>query len=504
MDRTTSIRWRSSLITRLAFLWALLIAAIVALFGFLTYRANTDSLVEANRKSLQHDIEIVPLKLQSAVSAVLRDIVYFSTSATVRKVVSTGGVRDEWKELVEDDFRALLSGKKSYFQVRIIGLADEGRELVRVDNNAGRIEVMPRERMQQKGDRDYVLAGLRLQPGEVYLSEINLNQDFGRISEPHIPTLRAVVQLPDESGAVFALLVINVDLRDVFAELQTLVGGHTQLFLVNSAGDYLVHPDPARTFASDLHTGFSFLHDFPDASQINPDSSSWLRGIADGELMLCSRSLLAPGTNREAYVAVALPADELLRGLHEARNRTLRFTGLVVLCAIAFLILAARPTARRLHRVTDAISRYDAGAPVELVLPPGNDEVSVLAEKFAAMAEKVRAQVQSIDAADKRSLTADFQLITEIEYGVTDKLELGLYFQFVSEPGEAPLIFDGIKQRLRYRLAEQGQWPVDVSVYAELAEMHDEVELELKLNLAQKRSVLHPRKRFATYVHTKA
>ena len=94
--------------------------------------------------------------------------------------------------------------------------------------------------------------------------------------------------------------------------------------------------------------------------------------------------------------------------------------------------------------------------------------------------------VQSIDVDAKKSWSAKFGLITEVEYGLTDKLELGLYFQFVTEPGEAPLIFDGIKQRLRYRLAQQGDWPIDVSVYAELAEMHDEIELELKLNLQRR------------------
>lgn len=90
--------------------------------------------------------------------------------------------------------------------------------------------------------------------------------------------------------------------------------------------------------------------------------------------------------------------------------------------------------------------------------------------------------VESVDHA----WSADFSLITEVEYGLTDKLELGLYFQFVSEPGEAPLIFDGIKQRLRYRLVEQGEWPLDASIYGEVSEMHDELELEAKLNLQRR------------------
>lgn len=95
--------------------------------------------------------------------------------------------------------------------------------------------------------------------------------------------------------------------------------------------------------------------------------------------------------------------------------------------------------------------------------------------------------VLSIDDADgTRAWSARYQLTTEVEYGITDRLELGLYFVAATEPGEAPLVFDGIKQRLRYRLVEAGQWPIDVALYAEIAEKHDELELELKINLQRR------------------
>ena len=51
---------------------------------------------------------------------------------------------------------------------------------------------------------------------------------------------------------------------------------------------------------------------------------------------------------------------------------------------------------------------------------------------------------------------------------------------------QAGLVFDGIKQRVRYRIMDAGVAPIDVSLYAELAELHDEIELEVKINV-QKR-----------------
>lgn len=79
-----------------------------------------------------------------------------------------------------------------------------------------------------------------------------------------------------------------------------------------------------------------------------------------------------------------------------------------------------------------------------------------------------------------------YRLTTEYEYGITDRIELGLYQAFTSTPqngGDNALGFDGLKWRVRGRLAEAGKWPVDVSLYLELETMHDELSLEEKVNL---------------------
>lgn len=80
-------------------------------------------------------------------------------------------------------------------------------------------------------------------------------------------------------------------------------------------------------------------------------------------------------------------------------------------------------------------------------------------------------------------------LTTEFEYGLTSRLELGFYLQLADQPTvgtDASLRFDGLKQRLRYQLAEPGAWPIDVAVYGEVAELRAEFELEGKVIL-QKR-----------------
>ncbi|MES1171983.1 MAG: hypothetical protein ABUL77_01995 [Bacteroidota bacterium] len=96
--------------------------------------------------------------------------------------------------------------------------------------------------------------------------------------------------------------------------------------------------------------------------------------------------------------------------------------------------------------------------------------------------------VRSFDSMGNPTTPMRGVLVTELEYGITDRLELGFYLQFSSDPGstnggDAPLRFDGLKQRLRYRFADAGVWPVNVAIYGEIAELQNEIELEAKIIL---------------------
>jgi hypothetical protein len=84
------------------------------------------------------------------------------------------------------------------------------------------------------------------------------------------------------------------------------------------------------------------------------------------------------------------------------------------------------------------------------------------------------------------------QLQTEIEYGITDRLELAVYLALKPTPSAdiqdpAPLTEGtGMKERLRYRIADEGVLPVDIGLYGEVVEYENEFELEAKI-LLQKR-----------------
>jgi len=99
--------------------------------------------------------------------------------------------------------------------------------------------------------------------------------------------------------------------------------------------------------------------------------------------------------------------------------------------------------------------------------------------------------VKAFDASGNATWYAATQFQTELEYGITDRLELGLYLVYVPTPSAytftAPMPeVTGIKERLRYVFADPGAWPVDVGVYGELVEGDTESEVEAKILLQRR------------------
>jgi hypothetical protein len=114
--------------------------------------------------------------------------------------------------------------------------------------------------------------------------------------------------------------------------------------------------------------------------------------------------------------------------------------------------------------------------------PPGGLEI----EQYVDIVGVRLANEQPDGSADSTTVPR-YVLQTELEYGITDRIEVGMYFVFrqgasVDTPG---IRFQGIKQRVRWRFSPVS-WPFSAAAYLEIAELHDELEFEQKLLLEKR------------------
>jgi two-component system sensor histidine kinase/response regulator len=244
-----------------------------------------------------------------------RDVVFLAAVPPVSGIVRAGenGGHDArenttiaaWNARLIQIFSAYAAAHPDIFQVRLIGMANHGRELIRVERNGAGIAVTPAAQLQDKGDTDYVKITRQLPPGAIHVSDFNLNREHGRVQAPSTPTVRVATPIYGNDGAVFGVLVLNYNLGTLMAELRANLPPYFTAYLTNGAGDFLLHPDQGRTFGFDLGQRWRWQDEF----QAPPGDS----GAADGV-----RRFTAPGG-----VVYAVRRSVVLDRLH--RERDLQF-----------------------------------------------------------------------------------------------------------------------------------------------------------------------------------
>jgi PAS domain S-box-containing protein len=157
---------------------------------------------------------------------------------------------------------AFVRGRPGYFQIRFIDTA--GKEIVKVERAAGGPRITPESELQNKSDRSYFIDTMRLEPGEVFVSRMDLNVERGVLDEPYKPVVRLATPINDAAGRRRGVVVLNAHgghfLRAF--EPNTDEGG-IQRMIVDFEGYWLQHrPEVEWGFA--LEHGRSFQRTFPE------------------------------------------------------------------------------------------------------------------------------------------------------------------------------------------------------------------------------------------------
>jgi diguanylate cyclase (GGDEF)-like protein/PAS domain S-box-containing protein len=267
------MRFSIGLSTRIAFGVLLLLMAGVILW--IDYQNNRlhDSYMSERSADLEAALHVDQLRLSQAIESLRKDVLFLADTPPVSGIVRAdmnNGVDPRnkntyatWESQLQETFAAFLRVHPDYYQARYIGAAGEGQELVRVENRDGRVEVVARDALQAKGDQEYFRAGLTLTVGRVHLSEFSLNQERGKIEEPHRPMLRAVTTVFDASGRVFGMVVINKDVLPLFSSSLAGLPHGVQGYIADQRGHYLAHPDAKRAFTFEFGNQETITDDFP-------------------------------------------------------------------------------------------------------------------------------------------------------------------------------------------------------------------------------------------------
>lgn len=297
---------RKSITRRILFPLVALIVLSNAVIISIIMRQLDQQLLDATEQNLINQSELQAVQFRANMLELVRDLRFVTGTPPIQGLIraernggadpSDGSSEAEWVARLGVIFREMLKAKPQNVQIRFIRA--NGLELIRVDRYGpnGTVQRVSQNELQDKSASKYFSETLSLDTGQVYLSDIELNREFGKIVEPLQPVIRAAMPVYTTDGELFGIVVINHNLQTSFDVLKSIAGVDHQFVIANGRGEYLAHPEAERRFAFEYGRSSNISQDFPATQRLldNPQLEVVNgKGNANGKALVYSLRSIA-------------------------------------------------------------------------------------------------------------------------------------------------------------------------------------------------------------------
>lgn len=225
-----------------------LILILVAML-WLLYRTHLDTTLTIMQANEQQSIQLASQTVDAVFGVLHGDALYLAENSSLQQWLNTGDpvIRSH----LNADFLAFTRSRRLYDQVRF--LDQHGQELVRINWNDGKPEVIAEEQLQSKLDSYYVRKTLALNEQAVFMSPFDLNIEHDVIEQPIKPTIHLSTPVFDSKGQKRGLIVLNYRGQRLLNRLRAIADKKSgDLWFLNKEGYWILGPHP------DMEWGFMY------------------------------------------------------------------------------------------------------------------------------------------------------------------------------------------------------------------------------------------------------
>jgi len=271
----------------LTYLFVSMIAGVVLLSAFYQYRTQRKVILEWSRDKIVAEIRLLANDVSTVLKGVNTDLFMLRDLPQLIKFLDASKTPDRNQALSEMEkfFLIFAQNKQIYDQVRFIN--DKGLEVVRVNFDGKRTEVVKREELQDKRNRYYFKDSINFPPGHVYVSPMDLNIEHDVIEKPYKPMIRYATLVVDQEGKKRGIIVLNVKaehILNIIKEHQKRARYGEKYYLLNKDGYYLLNPDERKEWGFMFGKDERLVHDEPELASLLADHSQGFSTIHSGSL----------------------------------------------------------------------------------------------------------------------------------------------------------------------------------------------------------------------------
>ena len=437
-----------------------------------------------------------------------------------------GSTRDVWRHRLVQTLRAVLRSNPEYLKIRFIGLAGNGREIIRVERAGRNTVAAPDSALQELAAEPYFTFGISQPADQVAFADIGYESDSNDAGARRILTIRAMIPVDDAMGYRFGVLTISADYEALLNITMRGAEGQNFTVAINGPKDFVKHEAAAPTDRITLQ-----LRSDPTARPSPLISKVLTRqeqeGLVEFDGMVAyfvRDSGIYSQQSAQIGFATQMPVSALLGDAEIVRGR---IVSICIFAALFFSIIAtvvAKRFIRPLGSLTTLISETSNEILLDALPTDRNDEIGDLARSFrqrtqALIDSEARATVivdnvpDGLILLDETGMIEDFNPSCERIFGYKAEDIVGKHLEQLLPERMTQYdeifrnMYDKLKKtaqpgavrELEMMTAENGRIPVEISISALTIEDKRKYSGVIR-NIADRRAIERLRSEFVATV----
>ncbi|MBO1518607.1 sensor domain-containing diguanylate cyclase [Oceanisphaera pacifica] len=237
------------ILTRFILLFSLLSALVLAVTYpiYAQYYQGLQDRILANEET---SVVAASQMIQKEMYEQVHLIAMIADAAPVLDYVTHG--RAEQRVALETFFSNVSTNFHRFDQIRL--LDNSGYELVRVNLNDSKGNIVPQSELQNKSQRYYFTEAKELADNQLFVSRLDLNMENGQIELPHKPMLRFSTPILDRNGERAGVLVLNYLAEGMLKSFRRQMSRRVdqQGMLIDAKGYWLSNHERSNEWGADL------------------------------------------------------------------------------------------------------------------------------------------------------------------------------------------------------------------------------------------------------------
>jgi signal transduction histidine kinase/ActR/RegA family two-component response regulator len=386
---------------RLTLAMTALVVCAVAAVGLLAYYNIGRAVVPSGLTRLAYQAK-ARLGAYEAILRVVRNEVVSARSLPAHEGIARArlnGGRDpqlglsdaQWRQHAAAVYAGNMRVKPGIVGYHLIGVADGGRALIEVDRRGldGAIRTVPEAELPRLGNGEAFRQAIALTGDEeVYFSPVRVVQRDEGDGLAYLPLISAAAPIRSATGEVFAVLMVDLDLRPTFERIRAALDNDTDVYFVEADGGYLMNYMEGHVVPAERERRWQ--DDFPElaASLGDKPGTATVFTAPDGRRIAAAIVVAPLSSGVRTGVIETEPFDRIM-----APATALQGPGLIVAVAAAMVAvllsaLLSRSLAKPVVQITAAVGAFSRTG--RLIVPTGlSGESKILADAFAEMVGKI-------------------------------------------------------------------------------------------------------------------